>query len=45
MPNIDPGPIWKVDIARDHAKLEFSHGLDCLLTVEFHGRMSAPATS
>jgi hypothetical protein len=28
MPIVDPGPIWKVDDARDRAKTEFSHGLD-----------------
>lgn len=28
MPIVDPGPIWKVDSARDHAKTEFSHSLD-----------------
>jgi hypothetical protein len=27
MPIVDPGPIWKVDYARDRAKIEFSHGL------------------
>lgn len=33
MPIVDPGPIWKVDSARDHAKTEFSHSLDCELSV------------
>lgn len=33
MPIVDPGPIWKVDSARDYAKSEFSHSLDPLLPV------------
>jgi hypothetical protein len=27
MPIVDPGPIWKADFPRDHAKTESSHGL------------------
>jgi hypothetical protein len=30
MPIVDPGAIWEVDSARDHAKAEFSHSLDPL---------------
>jgi hypothetical protein len=31
MPIVDSGPIWRIDFARDRAKLGFSHGLDPLL--------------
>ena len=30
MPIVDPGPIWKVDCARDREKSVFSHGIDPL---------------
>jgi hypothetical protein len=28
MPIVDPGSIWKVDSARDHAKAKFSNSFD-----------------
>jgi hypothetical protein len=38
MPIVEPGPIWEVDFAHDHAKTEFSHGLDPLRSLPRHIR-------
>jgi hypothetical protein len=43
MPIVEPGPIWEVDFGHDHAKTEFSHGLDWVRPFGFGRRVSADA--